>query len=287
MSGLPKIHKEGVPLRGIVSTVGSPFERISRYLIPILRTIQGRSGLFVKNSRELKERVKEWRVEGDEILVSYDVKNLYPSIPIKKALELVEKLLKESTALKDVTNLNVDSIMDLLKWMFNLTYCEYNGQHFVLESGPIGLGTTGEIAIIYMEEFQIQLAIKSSPYPLDQWYWYVDDSEIKCRSDDSEKILQHLNAMEENIIVFTKEEQKEESLPVLDLKQNVNRETGEIECTVHYKKTHTNINVTIWLTQSSTLPLTYSSRKAIEPKAAPKCFCPCAEILIAVPSKIA
>ena len=174
--------------------------------------------------------------------MSYDVKNLYPSIPIKKALELVEKLLKESTALKDVTNLSVDSIMDLLKWMFNLTYCEYNGQHFVLGSGPIGLGTTGEIAIIYMEEFQIQ-AIKSSPYPLDQWYWYVDDSEIKCRSDDSEKILQHLNAMEENIIVFTKEEQKEDSLPVLDLKQNVNRETGKIECTVHYKKTHTNINV--------------------------------------------
>ncbi|CAB3995642.1 uncharacterized protein LOC110052565 [Paramuricea clavata] len=69
LSGLPKIHKERVPLRGIVSTVGSPFERISRYLIPILHTIQGRSGLFVKNSRELKERVKKWRVEGDKILV--------------------------------------------------------------------------------------------------------------------------------------------------------------------------------------------------------------------------
>ena len=56
-----------------------------------------------------------------------------------------------------------------------------------------------------------------------------------------EKILEHLNAIEENVVVFTKEEQEEESLPVLDLKQNVNRETGEIECTVHYKKTHTNI----------------------------------------------
>ena len=82
-------------------------------------------------------------------------------------MELIEKLLKESTALKDVTNLSVDSIKDLLKWIFNITYCEYNGQHFVLGSGPIGLGTTGEIAIIYMEEFQIQ-AIKSSPYPLGQ-----------------------------------------------------------------------------------------------------------------------
>ena len=69
LSGLPKMkyHEE---LRGVVSTVGSPYERISRILIPILRTIQGRSGLFVKNSRELKEKVKSWRVKRNEILVS-------------------------------------------------------------------------------------------------------------------------------------------------------------------------------------------------------------------------
>ena len=46
------------------------------------------------------------------------------------------------------------------------------------------------------------------------------------------------------MIVFTKEKQHENSLPVLDLKQrDVNRETGEIECAVHCKETHTNINV--------------------------------------------
>ena len=86
-------------MRGVVSTVGFPFEKISKLLIPILRTVQGRSGMYVKNSRELKEKIEEWRVERNEILVSYDVKNLYPSIPINKALELVEKLLKENKRL--------------------------------------------------------------------------------------------------------------------------------------------------------------------------------------------
>ena len=107
----------------------------------------------MKNSRELREKVKDWRLEEDEILVSYDVINLYPPVLIKKALQLVERFLKESRTLKDVTELSVDSIMSLLRWMFSLTYYEYNGQHFVLGSGPIGLGTTGEVAIIYMEEF--------------------------------------------------------------------------------------------------------------------------------------
>ena len=50
----------------------------------------------MKNSRELREKVKDWRLEEDEILVSYDVKNLYPSVSVKKVLQLVERLLKES-----------------------------------------------------------------------------------------------------------------------------------------------------------------------------------------------
>jgi len=93
--------------------VGSPFEKVSKTLIPILRTIQGRSGLYVKNSRELKEKIKDWRVERNEILVSYDVKNLYPSIPIDKALELVERLLNENEDLGETTTMSVTSIMEL------------------------------------------------------------------------------------------------------------------------------------------------------------------------------
>ena len=132
--------------------------------------------------------------------------------------------------------------MEILKWMFGLPYCEFDGKHYVLESGPIGLGVTGEVAIIYMEEFQIR-AMQTSPYPLDQWYWYVDDNEMKCKEDQSEEILEHLNSIKPDVIVFTKENQVEDTLPVLDLKQKVDRKTKQVECMVHYKKTHININV--------------------------------------------
>ena len=39
-----------------------------------------------------------------------------------------------------------------------------------------------------------------------------------------------------------------------------------------------------WLIQSSTFPLTYSSRYDLEPSAAPKCLLPCVVMLIAIPS---
>ena len=57
----------------------------------------------------MKEKVKNWRVERNEILVSYDVKNLYPSIPIDEALKLIEKLLRESKTLVNITDLTVQS----------------------------------------------------------------------------------------------------------------------------------------------------------------------------------
>ena len=44
LTGYPKIHKPEVPLRGVVSFIGSPYENISRAFVPILRTLQGRSG---------------------------------------------------------------------------------------------------------------------------------------------------------------------------------------------------------------------------------------------------
>ena len=86
--------------------------------------------------------------------------------------------------------------MELLKWMFHLTYCEYGGSHFVLDSGSIGLSATGEIEIIYMEDFQLR-AMETSPYPLNEWFWYVDDSETKCKEGGAQEIVDHLNTIEQ------------------------------------------------------------------------------------------
>ena len=177
-----EIHKEDVPLRGVVSFIRSPYENVAKALVPILRSLQGRSGHYIKNGHQLKDIVRNWTVQRDEILVSYDVEKLYPSIPIPEALELIECLLKCKANLKEVTSFSIHSIMKLLRWIFSLTYCEYNGNHYVLDCGPIGLSVVGEVAIIYMEDFQMKA--KSERYPeLNNWPWYVDDSVLKSNKE--------------------------------------------------------------------------------------------------------
>ena len=197
--------------------------------------------MFVKNSRELKQRLQQWRIERDEILASYDCKDLYPS-PIQEALELVDNLLRSKPDLRETTPLSIQSIMRLLRWTFNLFYCEYNGLFYILNSGPIGLGATGELAIIYMEEFQLQ-CLKQPYNCLRQWFWYVDDSELKCKKTESHAILEDINNIKKDVIVFTIEEQVNDTISVLDLKQTIDRRTKKIKFDVHYKPTHTNINV--------------------------------------------
>ena len=83
--GYPKIHNEDVPLRGFMSFIGSSYENVAKTLVPILRKLQGRSGQYIKNSMELKETAEKWTIQRDEILVSYDVEKLYPSITIQKS----------------------------------------------------------------------------------------------------------------------------------------------------------------------------------------------------------
>ena len=93
-----------------------------------------------------------------------------------------------------------------------------------------------------MEEFQLK-AIRTSPHDIKDWFWYVDDSELKCKKGTSEEILDHLNTIEPEHIVFTKEEEEDNELAVLDLKQTIDRKKKKICFTVNYKKKHTNINV--------------------------------------------
>ena len=62
LTGYPKVHKDGAPLRGVVSFIKSPYENIAKALVPILRSLQGRSGHYIKNSRELKNIVKGWSI---------------------------------------------------------------------------------------------------------------------------------------------------------------------------------------------------------------------------------
>ncbi|XP_075155167.1 uncharacterized protein LOC142228579 [Haematobia irritans] len=70
--GLPKIHKEGYPLRPICSSINSPASELCKYITSILKNLTVGSKFNIKNSMEFKEKINKTVIEEDETMFSLD-----------------------------------------------------------------------------------------------------------------------------------------------------------------------------------------------------------------------
>ena len=77
--GRVKLHKVGESLRPIVSTVGSCTYKVAKGTARVLAPYCQQVESYIQNTKELVEEIKSWRIEPDEILVSFDVKLLFTS----------------------------------------------------------------------------------------------------------------------------------------------------------------------------------------------------------------
>ena len=89
--GLPKIHKEGIPLRSIVSSIGAVSYETSKELARILKPLVGKSPYHVHNTQDFIQQIKQIKLE-DQCMTSYDVKALFTSVPIQPAISIITKL---------------------------------------------------------------------------------------------------------------------------------------------------------------------------------------------------
>ena len=93
----------------IVSTIGTPPYGISEYLVDIVQPTLSQNQH--KNSKSFASQAETWKIEPDEIQVSYDVTNLYPSIPINKAIDVIlQQLSEDYKELKTRTKLTLVDI---------------------------------------------------------------------------------------------------------------------------------------------------------------------------------
>jgi hypothetical protein len=89
--GLPKVHKPSMPVRPIVSSIGTISYRVAKYLAKILTPLVGKTKHHVKNSKEFVKEAWEIKIGPDEELRSYDVSALFMSVPVDKLLGLCLK----------------------------------------------------------------------------------------------------------------------------------------------------------------------------------------------------
>ena len=101
---LIKVHKKNFPGRAVVNQTDDPTYKICKILTDILNPLAIQSRSYSENSFELKKILKSVAVAPDDIQASFDVRSLYPSIPIQKTLQITRERLYADDKLPDRTN---------------------------------------------------------------------------------------------------------------------------------------------------------------------------------------
>ena len=127
---LPKVHKSDMPLRPIVSSIGSVTYETSKELSRILKPLVGRSPHHVQNNQEFLKQLEDIQMGPDDIIMSYDVKALFTSVPIKPALMIIQKLLEEDHTLPQRTTMTVKNITCLLEFCLSSTYFTFQEKFY-------------------------------------------------------------------------------------------------------------------------------------------------------------
>ena len=237
--GLPKIHKQGAPLRPIVSSVGSVTYNTAKHLAVILNSVKGKNGYAVKNAEDFSNKVRNKIIPPGYEHASFDVTSLFTCIPVDYALRVIRKKLMNDDSWKKVTELTLDNVMDLLEFCLTTTYFVYDGVFYRQCFGaPMGAPISPGVADLTMEDFEEE-ALDKCPPEMKPTFWvrYVDDIYTHILSLLSEEFHTHLNSQNENI-QFTKESAVNMQIPFLDA-LSTQEDDGHVSTKVYRKPTHT------------------------------------------------
>ncbi|XP_059221518.1 uncharacterized protein LOC131996087 [Stomoxys calcitrans] len=215
--GLPKIHKDGTPLRPISSSMNVPCYALSKHIGNILKTIIS-TEYNVKNSLELKQQLGSITLDKDDIIVSFDVVSLFTNIPIYLA---IKKIMDKWDTLWVNTTIPRQTFLKILNFCLkDNNYFTYAGKLYQQTYGmPMGNPLSPTIADIVLDTLldDVMDELQSMNITVKFIVKYVDDLFAVINKKDETTIMKLMNAYH-NKLKFTIEKETRAELPFLDMK---------------------------------------------------------------------
>ena len=143
MYGLPKTHKEGTPLRQIMSMTGSSHHELDKYLAGQLQAVLERfSSYYISDSFTFAETMHNLDTNPNVFMCSFDVSRLFTNVPPEETIKICSEVLyNESDSRpiisKDVFVELIKNAASSVKFSFNnAIYKQTDGVAMELSLGP-------------------------------------------------------------------------------------------------------------------------------------------------------
>ena len=233
----PKIHKNPLKMRPIVSGINSITYHLARHLADLLKPLVGQSTAHIKNSKDLVTKISEITLEDGEVLTSFDVTALFTSVPGEEVVQMATKRAKDDPTWNTRTLLTPKEFGELLFLVVSTTYFQYNDVIYEQTYGmAMGSPLCPVLANLFMEEFE-RKALNTAPHRPKFWGRYVDDTGVVNQREYEQELFEHINSQHDSI-QFTMEREKDNRLPMLDVMM-IRNPDNTITTDVFRKETHT------------------------------------------------
>ncbi|XP_077546863.1 uncharacterized protein LOC144159322 [Haemaphysalis longicornis] len=233
--GLRIIHKPDVSMRPIVDYTCSPLQNLLKFLHQVLAPLVGQGASLVQNSSDFVQKTGSITIEEDDLMVSFDVKSLFTSVPIDLAVNVCTAALESDATLPQISPINVPVLRKLLDFCLKNTYFVFMGNFYKQSQGTPMVASVSVTAANLTTEALEQRALASFAPSSKVLLRYIDDCFCITRKDEVSKFLDHLNSLE-RAIQFTLEEEVDGKLPFLDVL--VSRQVQRLSFSVYRKDTH-------------------------------------------------
>lgn len=237
--GQPKVHKINVPMRPIISGRNSPNMKLSKFLLNCIKPLGKTMNYRIKDTIEFAEVIKNYKLQPEDRMYSFDVKDMYPSVPIEETIKIIENIIIKDPLILGENTLKTDTLIDLLKVCLNNNYFQFEEKFYFQNSGlPMGSCLSSILSDIFMANFE-ESFIEQSVLKPNVWCRYVDDVFIIWSHGDEkmEEFFNEANLRHPNI-KFTIEREEEERINFLDF--TIDRSNAILGTKVFRKATHTN-----------------------------------------------
>ena len=243
LNGLPKIHKENIPIRPVVDYTTAPAYKLAKKLQRVIKAgVILKENFSIKNTYDFINKTKNVKVSSSHKMSSLDITNMYANIPVDDTISILERNLKTS---KIYSAEVVDDILKLLKVVLKQNYFTFNGKYYLQTEGlAMGSPLSGLLADVFMNHFERKYIMSNPAYKnkILAYYRYVDDTFMLFdgTTRQIESMVSSLNKTHPNI-KFTLEHEADNKISFLDamiVKQN-----GNLAFKVYRKPTTTNSTI--------------------------------------------